>query len=218
MALGIDGAAHRGALKAKGKTVAVLGSGLKNIYPASHQKLFGSILENDGTVISEFPLDTPPLKQNFPMRNRVISGLSLGVLIIEASLKSGSLITAKYALNQNREVFAVPGSIRNPLSTGPHYLIQQGAKLVTCIEDILEEINPALLASSLPIKKIIPAKSEEKLDLDHRKLLNCIEYELTAIDQLIERSGLTAEKVTAILITLELEGYIQTAMNGYSRV
>jgi len=217
LAYGIDKAAHQGALTQSGKTIAVLGSGIKKIYPAQHKKLAQQILDSNGAIVSEFPLDLEPLRSNFPRRNRIISGLSIGVLVVEATKKSGSLITAKQALEANREVFAIPGSIRNTLSEGCHILIQQGAKLVSSIHDILEEIH-----ISTPSPKFIPQKqlrrSSAVLDPVYQKLLQCIGYEPLSIDELIERSELTAEKVTAMLITLEIKGYIQSTLKGYLRI
>lgn len=146
MARGIDTAAHQGALKAHGLTVAVLGCGLSHIYPKENEKLMEEITQN-GAVISEFPMDTPPFANNFPRRNRIIAGLSLGVLVVEAREKSGALITADFALEQGREVYAIPGKIDNPSTKGVHNLIKQGAKLATCVEDILEDLEPRITAS-----------------------------------------------------------------------
>src|SRR4030065_2322065 len=143
MARGIDSAAHRGALAAQGRTIAILGSGLDVVYPPENKKLFDAIVEN-GAVISEFPLGTPPRSNNFPARNRIISGMSYGVLVVEAGKKSGSLITARLALEQGREVFAVPGSVETPTSRGTNKLIKEGAKLIENADDILEEIIPQL--------------------------------------------------------------------------
>jgi DNA processing protein len=144
MALGIDGAAHRGAIKAKhGKTIAVVGTGLDIVYPSKHRELAHQIAEQ-GLIVSEFPIGTPSRPENFPRRNRIISGLSLGCLVVEANIQSGSLITAKLAMEQGREVFAIPGSIHSPVSKGCHVLIKQGAKLVDSIRDITDELAPHL--------------------------------------------------------------------------
>ena len=166
MALGIDGAAHRGALKNKnGKTIAVVGTGLDIVYPAKHRELAHKIVER-GLVISEFPISTPSRPQNFPRRNRIISGLSLGCLVVEANTQSGSLITAKCAAEQGREVFAIPGSIHSPMSKGCHELIKQGAKLVDCIKDITDELAPHLSHLIGPDdKKSEPSENSPLLDL-----------------------------------------------------
>jgi len=148
LAMGIDASSHKGALKAKGKTIAVAGTGIDRVYPAKHKDLAHQIVEN-GAIVSEFPLGSAPIRTNFPKRNQTISALSVGTLVVEAALKSGSLITARLAMEQGREVFAIPGSIHNPLAKGCHYLIKQGAKLVENAQDIIEEIQPLSLASSL---------------------------------------------------------------------
>ncbi len=217
LALGIDAASHEGVLAVSGKTIAVAGTGLKHIYPKTHQKLADDIIKNEGALISEFPLDTPPKASNFPMRNRVISGLSLGVLVVEAAVKSGSLITARSALEQNREVFAIPGSIHNPMARGCHQLIRQGAKLVETAEDVLEEIQLSLKQA----KVRIPSQSnQEPVDLDpiHQRVLAQIGYEVTALDVIILRTGLTAGEVSSMLLPLELEGYVQGVPGGYIRI
>ncbi|MHB1946882.1 MAG: DNA-processing protein DprA [Gammaproteobacteria bacterium] len=212
LALGIDAASHKGALNAEGKTIAVCGSGLQHIYPASHRKLAKEII-NNGAVISELPPDTRPIAKHFPMRNRVISGLSMGVLVVEAALRSGSLITARFAVDQGREVFALPGSIHNPLTRGCHQLIRQGAKLIETAEDILEELGA--------LNAIIPKRSKDPgsklLDTKQLDLLKQIGYEITSLDAIIMRSGLTAGEVSSMLLSLELEGYVQIAPGGYVR-
>ncbi len=220
LALGIDTACHTGALDASGKTIAVLGSGFHYIYPKKNAALADKIIEN-GCLVSEWPLSTPPKAENFPRRNRIISGLSLGTVVIEAALQSGSLITAHYATEQNREVFALPGSIRNPMSTGCLALIQQGAKCVTCVEDIIDELKPLLLQNTEPEiqKNALNSSALENLNLDPEQqlVLACIEGEMTGVDQICERSKLSAQSVTAILLMLELDGYIYSELGGYSR-
>ncbi|WP_039669637.1 DNA-processing protein DprA [Coxiella burnetii] len=208
LALGIDAASHRGALKAGGKTIAVLGSGLTNIYPRRHHRLAEQISQK-GALVSEFPLTMPPLPTNFPRRNRIISGLSLGTLVVEATLGSGSLITAKLAAEQNREVFAIPGSIRNPLSQGCHALIKEGAKLVDSIGDIIAELSYEATGASAPI---------QALDKNEHKLLECIGFEVTSIDQLIARSGFSASIVASLLLRIELQGHIKSTPGGVIRV
>jgi DNA processing protein len=214
LALGVDACSHVGALSANAKTVAVTGCGLNHIYPISHRRLAKRIM-NNGAIVSEFPPDVEPIAKNFPRRNRIISGLSLGVLVIEAALKSGSLITARFAAEQNREVFAIPGSIHNPLARGCHQLIQQGAKLVEKAEDILEELRALYQAATLKIdKKTVDISSV--LDHNHQKLLSQIGDEPTSLDMIIMRSGLTASEVSSMLLVLELRGYVQTVSGGYT--
>jgi DNA processing protein len=217
LALGIDAASHEGALKINGATIAVLGCGLNQIYPKRHEKLAREIITAGGAVISEFPLTMPPCRENFPIRNRIISGLSLGTLVVEASLKSGSLITARLANEFGREVFAIPGTVRNSLARGCHFLIKQGAKLVETTEDILEELalKPASSNSLLP-----QALSEEALDLDENcaKLFNCMDDTPLSMDQLSERSGFETAQVSSLLIFLELKGYICLTTAGYTRI
>ena len=175
LARGIDSAAHRGAIRARGKTIAVLGTGIDNVYPKENAKLVAEILDSGGAIISQFPLKTPPLKDNFPYRNRIISGLSLGVLIVEASERSGSLITARLAMEQNREVLAVPGNITSKNSFGTNYLIKSGAKLVQQWQDVVAELPQEISAAILPPKldekdpsaeakqpELIPADLNEK--------------------------------------------------------
>ncbi|MDH5231425.1 MAG: DNA-processing protein DprA [Gammaproteobacteria bacterium] len=221
LALGIDAAAHRGALDGSAKTVAVLGSGLARIYPKSHTGLAREIIDQGGCLISEFAPNTQPTRDNFPRRNRLISGLSLGVLVVEAARQSGSLITARYAIEQNREVFAIPGSIHNPKIRGCHQLIREGAKLVETVADIMDEIPS--LAVPAPIAPLplevdnlsIPPHLEE----EQKNILQLMEFEPIEIDWLIERSGLTAERVSSILLVLELHGLVTPQAGGrYLRV
>ncbi len=217
LAIGIDGEAHRGALDANGETIAVLGSGLNRIYPAQHRSL-AKELESKGLLISEFLPDAPPLRQHFPQRNRLISGLSLGILIVEATMQSGSLITASFALQQNREVFAIPGSIHNPLSKGCHFLIRQGAILVETPEDICQEFQHLPLSLSLPSLPHKKTKSIKALEADEWKLVECIDFHMTTLEQIMTRSGLEPSVLPAKLLNLELRGYIKGMPGGYIRV
>jgi DNA processing protein len=230
LALGIDGASHRGALAAQGVTIGVAGTGLHHSYPQANRKLVEEIVNHNGAVISEFPLDTPPQARNFPRRNRIISGLSAGLLVVEAALKSGSLITVKHALEQGREVFAIPGSIHNPLARGCHHLIRQGAKLVEMASDIVEELSffspkssdnrSSVRASetTLKAKATSPPQLELTIAPQFQVFLEHIGYEITPIDMIIWRSGLTPGEVSSILLKLELQGYIESVTGGYIRV
>jgi DNA processing protein len=215
LALGIDTAAHQGALSA-GSTIAVVGSGLDIIYPKSNWDLAKQIRQQ-GAIISEFTIGTPPLPNHFPRRNRIISGLSLGTVVIEASLKSGSLITARLANEQGRDVFAIPGSINNPLARGCHVLIKQGAKLVENVHDILEELHflPTIKTSPKPTQRPL---SQNTLEEDHLKLLECVDYEPAKIDILVIRSQFCIQKITSLLIDLEIAGYVCSTVGGYMRV
>ncbi len=219
MALGIDAASHQGALSAPGFTIAVAGTGVDRIYPARHQALAHQIIDNDGLIISELPIGTPPLKENFPLRNRIISALSLGVLVVEAATKSGSLITARMAGEQGREIFAIPGSIHNPLAKGCHALIKQGAKLVETTEDILEELGQIASVAISSSKEIAhPDILTETLDDEYIQVLESLGFEPTAINSVVERSGLMPEDVSSMLLVLELKGYIERHSGGhYSR-
>lgn len=212
LALGIDSASHRGALQASGITIGVAGTGLKHIYPRSNRVLVEAILDHGGCVISEFSLDTAPIARNFPWRNRIIAGMSRGVLVIEAALKSGSLITAYYAIEQGKEVFAIPGSIHQPLAKGCHLLLKQGAKLVETVEDVLEELGAfnSFLAQEAP-------KIDLKISDRDRAVFAHIGYETTPIDVILLRAGLTKPEVSSILLALELKGYIQSVVGGYIR-
>lgn len=211
LAAGIDGSAHSAALSAKGITIAVLGTGFNYCYPKQHQGLAEKICENEGALVSEFPLHMPPFAFHFPRRNRIISGLSLGVLVVEAALKSGSLITARYALSQGREVFAVPGSIQQSLSQGCHYLIKEGAKLVESAADVFDE-----LGIHFTIKKI--NKDSESLSSSKRQVLALMRDEVTPMELILIESGLTQGEVSSILLSLELEGWIEPVQGGYRRI
>ena len=202
LALGVDAAAHRGALAGRSSTIAVLGCGADIVYPMGNEALCRQIGEH-GTIVSEFPLGTPPARENFPRRNRLISGLSRGCLVIEAALASGSLITARLAAEQGREVFAIPGSIHSPLSRGCHALIKQGAKLVESAQDVLEELG---IGVSLPL--------DPKISVPYDSILQHMGYDPCTIDTLIQRSGLTAEAISAMLLALELEGKVSSLSGG----
>lgn len=209
LALGIDAQAHLGCLEACGKTIAVMATGIDLIYPYRHRNLAEKICQN-GLLLTEFPLGTKPIAGHFPRRNRIISGLSLATLVVEAAIKSGSLITARLALEQNRDVFAIPSSIYNPQARGCHYLLQQGAKLVTACDDIVNELCLEKISSA------IDAPSTA-LAIENQNLVKCIGFETTTLDQIIVRSGLSFEKVACDLAELELEGIVKAVPGGYMR-
>lgn len=222
LALGIDAAAHRGALSANGATIAVMGTGPDIIYPREHLALSEDIVQAGGLLVSEWPPGTMARKEHFPRRNRLISGMAEGVLVVEASLQSGSLITARLAAEQGREVFAIPGSIHNPLSRGAHRLIRDGAKLVETGQDIFEE-----LAASLGARlRLTPpdeagensaaanANAPPALDLEQQQLLSHLGFDPQSADALIALSGLTPAEVSSILLMLELAGYVTTLPGG----
>ncbi len=213
MALGIDAAAHHGDLSVSGATIAVAGTGLDVIYPSKNRDLESQI-ESEGLIVSEFPLGTQPLGRNFPLRNRIISGLSRGVIVVEAALKSGSLITAKQALEQGRDVFAIPGSIHNPTSRGCHWLLRQGAKLVENIGDILEEFDLRLTQTEFDYGEEMPVLGLENLDVGYRKVLEAVDYDPTNVDQVIDRCGLTADVVCSMLLVLELQNFVHITSAG----
>ncbi len=221
LAEGIDAASHRGALEGTGHTIAVCGTGLDSIYPRSSEAL-ASEIEQCGVLISEYSIGTPPRKYHFPARNRIISGLALGTFVVEAALHSGSLITAKQAGDFGREVFALPGSIHNPMAKGCHQLIRQGAKLVDSAEDILNELGPlASMADSLrhaspePAKSTdLPANSNMLLDKDYKILLDALGFEPASIDQLVLHSGFKADEVASMLLILELEECVASIPGG----
>ena len=203
MARGIDSAAHRGALSAGGRTIAVLGCGVDIVYPPENRRLFEEIIAH-GAVVSEFPLSTPPDGVNFPRRNRVISGLSLGVVVVQANARSGSLITARLALEQNRDVFAVPGNVGMAGSRGTNRLIKQGAKLIESAEDILEEILPRF-------QHQVPESKDRKPSLEEKeeRVYQLLENDPVHIDSIIALTGMSASHVSAILLQLELKGLVQ---------
>lgn len=209
LALGIDAAAHRGALAAGGYTIAVCGNGLDRVYPARNRELAHAIAAA-GLLVSEFPIGVAPLREHFPRRNRIISGLALGTLVVEAARESGSLITARLAGEQGREVFAIPGSIHNPLARGCHALIREGAKLVETVDDILAELAaqlPAARAAMAPGTK--PAKDEAAArDPDQARVLEALGFETLGLDQLVGCLGLPVERISAALLGLELDGLV----------
>lgn len=233
MAMGIDTAAHRGALDVMEKgvgghgfTVAVTGTGLDRVYPAKNREIAHKIAEN-GVLVSEYAPGTPPLPSNFPRRNRIISGLSMGVLVVEAALQSGSLITARLATEQGREVFAVPGSIHHALAKGCHSLIREGAKLVETAQHILEELGgfaPNLEAQMTDVGDDAlngtlegekESNSQISADDEYKQVLKCVDFEPTSVDKVVERSGLTADAVCSMLLVLELQGYVTALSGGY---
>lgn len=229
LALGVDGAAHRGTLTAWGKTIAVMGTAVDRIYPARHRALAQEIIEKGGALVSEFPLGTGSYAGNFPQRNRIISGLSLGTLVVEAALQSGSLITARLALEQNREVFAIPGSIHNPLAKGCHQLIRQGATLVETAQDILDQLNGLMSFKWQEAQQKLDLSAPEKenakpTDLisnsnsDTDKVFNAMGYDPVTLDALIERTELPVNQLITQLTLLELSGKIESLGGSYQRV
>jgi DNA processing protein len=216
LAIGIDAAGHEGALAAGGRTIAVLASGLDRIYPAQHGLLAARIAAQ-GALVSQFPRGTPPLRNNFPTRNGLISGLSLGTLVVEAADRSGSLITARLAREQQRPVFAIPGSIRNPLARGCHGLIKSGAKLVECPQDIFQGIANSLF------KQYDMSRQDDgdgltaragALDKGHEILLDALGFEPASVDTLVERTGLPSQSVASMLLILELKGTVGSEAGG----
>lgn len=217
LALGVDTQAHSGALASHGLTIAVMGTGLDVVYPSSNRVLAQQIAEQ-GVLLSEFPLATRPSRGNFPRRNRIISGLSLGVLVVEAGLASGSLISARLAAEQGREVFAIPGSIHNPLSRGCHQLLRDGAKLVESNQDVLQELGGQLQAF-FPSQPNEPHQnSETKLAGELGLLLKNMGTDPISVDQLIARSGLTAEQISSMLMQLELQKLVASSAGHYYRL
>lgn len=214
LAEGIDRAAHEGALAAGGTTLAVLGHGPDTVYPRSNLKLAGEIAAS-GAVLSEYAPGTPPRRFHFPERNRILSGLAVGTLVVEAARRSGSLITARHAGDQGREVFAIPGSIHSPLSRGCHALIRQGARLVETADDILAELGP--LVSHLVETEAAseaPADRENRLDEDYVRLLDTLGYDALSANEIAASSTLTIDQVSSMLLILELEGEIESLPGG----
>lgn len=214
LAQGIDAAAHEGALAGAAGTVAVVGTGLDRVYPASHRALAHRIAAQ-GALVSEFAPGTPPLPEHFPMRNRLIAGMSLGTVVVEAALQSGSLITARLASEAGREVFAVPGSIHSPQSKGCHWLLKQGAKLVESAQDILEELLPGQPRSQLLLPELDPGAPESA----PHPVLEALGHDPVTLDALIARTGLPGHELSAQLMTLELDGQVARLPGGlYQRV
>jgi len=209
LAAGIDTAAHKGALAAKGRTIAVLGAGLRHLYPPENQVLAEKIVES-GAVVSEFPMDTTPDRQTFPMRNRIISGWGSGLLVVEAGLNSGALISASQAADQGRNLYAIPGQIDRPTSHGSNRLIQQGAKLVMSVDDILEDLQ-----TLFPRAPELSPSKPPGLEGDLLKVYNAITSEETSIDEIIEQSGLTAGSAAAALLQLETQHLVRQLPGKY---
>lgn len=210
LALGIDGCSHQGALDVGGHTIAVVGNGLDMVYPAKNQPLAEKIVST-GVLLSEFVYGTKPLATHFPMRNRIISGMSVGVLVVQATLHSGSLITARYAMDQGREVFAIPGSIYSPLEKGCHALIKQGAKLVESVNDVIDELDSLVAAAVVPktmTQNIGAGADEYTLDADCNLLLDNISHNPISIDRLVYLTGLNIGNVASMLLMLELRGLV----------
>jgi DNA processing protein len=214
LAQGIDAAAHRGALDAGSPTIAFLGHGIDIVYPPSNQDLAQEIAKT-GALVSEYPPGTPPLKAYFPQRNRLISGLSLGTLVVEAARRSGSLITARLAAEQGREVFALPGSIHNPMSRGCHQLLRDGAKLVESADDIMAELGPlAMHVLQIPDESRANDDPASEHDEEYVKLQENMGHDPIGIDELVESSGLTIDQVSSMLLILELDGKIEKLSGG----
>lgn len=217
LALGIDAAAHRGALNAGARTIAVVGRGLDATYPRENAALAREIIARHGAIVTDLAVGTPPLKHNFPRRNRILSGLAVGTLVVEAALQSGSLITARLAADQGREVFAIPGSIHNPMARGCHRLLRQGARLVESVDDIFAELE-AMIGEIKRIAQEKPAAGPDfrppPLDKEYEILLDALGFEPAGLDILVVRTGLKAGAVASMLLILELEGRVQQQPGG----
>lgn len=213
MALGIDGAAHRGALDT-GNTIAVLGAGVDVVYPRQHRYLYDEILEKGGAIVSELASGSPPLRQHFPRRNRIISGLACGVLVVEAALKSGSLITARFALEQGREVFAVPGSIHNPMAKGCHQLIREGAVLTETLEDMVSQLGGMLAHSA----ELLPEPATLPLAPREQAVLDALGFDPRDFDGLLSTLSLSVAELTQALTSLEMQGLIEAISGSYQRI
>jgi DNA processing protein len=223
LAIGIDAAAHEGALSVDGLTVAVMGTGIDSIYPHRHQGLADAIVQRGGALVSEFPLGTASHASHFPQRNRLISGLSLGTLVVEAAVQSGSLITASYALQHNREVFAIPGSIHNPLARGCHQLIRQGATLVETADDIVGQLDGFLQlkrAESKPLRALVPEPRVLKgnFDCNEVHLLDALGFDPVPMDLLLQRISMDVGVIISCLMGLEIKGVVQQTERGYVRL
>lgn len=224
LAEGIDAAAHRGALAGRGRTIAVCGTGPDSVYPRQHAGLAEQIVAAGGAIVSEFAPGTPVFRGNFPRRNRLISGLAVGTLVVEASLRSGALITARHAMEQGREVFAIPGSIHNPLARGCHRLIRSGAKLVETAADVVDELGGLL--ASLRLEAAVergegtldaaPGNAESMVenDADYARLLACMAWDPIDAEALVSRSGLTIGEVSSMLLLLEMQGSVRALSGG----
>jgi DNA processing protein len=216
LALGIDAAAHKGALMSDASTIAVVATGLDKVYPARHRALAQQIISHRGAIISEFLPGTLPKAGHFPKRNRIISGLSIGVLVVEAAMKSGSLITARCALEQNRDVFSIPSTINNPQAKGCHWLIKQGAKLVEEVADIIEELTFVNKSQDIVDKNIAQKSQNKSLCVD--ELLANVGFEITPVDKVVSRCNLPIEEVLTRLTLLELSGLVAAVPGGYLRL
>lgn len=224
LARGIDAFAHKGALQAGGKTIAVMGTGLSQIYPKQNQRLAAEIAEQ-GAVVSEFPLRAKAMPGHFPRRNRIVSGLSMGTLVVEATVKSGSLITARQALEQNREVFAIPGPINNPQKSGCHYLIRQGASLIETPDQIVQELSlmhPPVDRISThakkPLVETLPNNVLDQLKPEQYKILKAVDYQGVNLDDLVMRTQYSVAEISAHLMDLELSGLIRQDQGAYFRL
>lgn len=222
LALGIDGAAHQAAVDLQLPTVAVMGTGSDRIYPVRHKKLAEKVLDTGGALVTELLPGSGPLAAHFPRRNRIISGLSTGVLVVEAALKSGSLITARMAMNQGREVFALPGSIDHPGSRGCHSLIREGAVLVESVEHMLEELSVMLGVLREVSQHAVPSDVQNNLSPDQNKILNAVDFSLTLLEEIVPRLGLPDNSLQSSLqsdlVELELLGWLESIGGGYRRI